>query len=204
VASATAIVLAWFTLSVTQRASVHLLDGMEDAELMASVTEQLRTMRWVALGAAPLHLIAKWTVIGGVFWALGTFLAPQLGYRGALSVAAYAGLPALLGAGLDLGVTWFEGPEFTPDLIPRMASASSLVALVPNLAGPPWLVGAAGQITVFGIWTAVLWGIGLRHIGCTSPARAGSMAAGVALAALAAGTAAELVRSSLMGSAFLP
>lgn len=204
VASVAAIVLAWFTLSVTQRASAHLLDGVEDAELVASVNHQLRAMRWVALGAAPLHLIAQWTVIAGMFWALGTFLSPGLGYRGALSVAAYAGLPALLGAGLDLGVTWFEGPEFTPDLVPRMISASSVAALIPDLAGPPWLIAAAGQVTVFGIWTAVLWGIGLHHVAGTTRARAGGMALGVALAALAAGTAAELVRSSLMGSAFLP
>jgi hypothetical protein len=200
-ASLATVMVTLLTVSIAQRASVHLLANLQDPELAESVAAQLRTMKVFSVAVAPVHLLARWMLTASLFWALGTFLLPDLPFRTALTVAAFAGLPAVLGKGLDLAVAWYVGPEFSADLLPVMTSASSLAALWPGSLDGTWSGALMRQLTVFFVWSGALWTIGLREAGRTSWVRAVCVAAPVWLTLLAASTAGEIVRDSLAGMA---
>ena len=204
VVSAVTVLMTLLTLSITQRASVHVMAEMNDPELAESVALQLDRLKWFAVGLAPLQLLARWLVTAGLFWAMATFVFRGMRFKSALSVAAYAGLPAALGTALDLGVTWFEGPEFTPDLMPVLASASSIAVLFPGLEDPGWLAVALRHVTLFSIWSGGLWTVGLREFGRTSWSHAAMVAGAVWCAFLVGGSAADVVRDSLMQMSALP
>lgn len=196
------VILTVLTLSVTQRAAVHLMTGIEDTELAAHVSEQLRVMKVVAVVLAPVQLLLNWGVAAALFRALGTFLVPGLGYRMALTVAAFAGVSAVMGRGLDLAVTWWEGPQFGPDFSPLMESASSLAALLPAASRPGadagWEVSLMRQITAFSVWGGALWIVGLREAAGTSWARATVVGTSVWVAFTAVHTAADALQASLL------
>lgn len=197
-ASVATVLLTLFTISISQRASVHLLADLNDPQLARSVALQLQRMKWVSLALAPLSLLARWTMTASLLWAAATFAFGGVGFRRALTVAAYAGLPAILGSGLDLAVTWFQGPEFTPDLVPVLSSASSVAAFLPATDHPEWLAAALRQITLFSVWSGALWVVGLRELGHTSWRRAALVGAGVWGVLLVGSSAADVIRASLM------
>ncbi len=201
------VILTVLTLSVTQRAAVHLLTGIEDTELAAHVAQQLRVMKVVAVVLAPVQLLLNWGVAAALFRALGTFLVPGLGFRMALTVAAFAGVSTVMGRGLDLAVTWWEGPQFGPDLSPLMESASSLAALLPAASNPGasnpgmgtgWEVSLMRQITAFSVWGGALWIVGLREAAGTSWTRATLVGASVWVAFTAVHTTADALQASLL------
>ncbi|MBZ0268277.1 YIP1 family protein [bacterium] len=198
VVSLATVVLTLFTLSITQRASVHMLAGVDDPALVRSVEAQLNGMKWVSVVLSPVQVMARWMVTAVLFWALGTFALGGVPFRRALSIAAFAGLPLALGSGVDLAVTWFQGPEFTPGMIPVMTPASSVAALFPSLDQPAYVASLVRNVTAFSLWGAALWIVGLRETLETSWARAGFVGAAVWCVFLLSTSAADAVRTSLV------
>lgn len=198
VVSLATVVLTLFTLSITQRASVHMLADVEDAELLRSVETQLDGMKWMSVALGPVHVMARWMVTAALFWALGTFALGGVPFRRALSIAAYAGLPLALGSAVDLAVTWFQGPEFTPGMIPVMAPASSLAALFPAVDHPAFLAAMVRNVTAFSLWAAALWVVGLRETQDASWARSALVGGVVWCVFLLSASAADVVRTSLL------
>jgi hypothetical protein len=75
---------------------------------------------------------------------------------------AYSALPGIVGRGVDLGVIWFEGPEFDPRLVPQLSSATSLGALLPTVQSP-WPRAFLDHLTLFGLWGIALTAVGFRE-----------------------------------------
>ena len=160
VGSALAVGLTALTLSVSQRAAVHLAAELDTPELAEDMQQGLRRLGWVSVAGAPAGLIAQWALVSLVLWAPASLATARARYRVVLSVVAYSALPGLFGRAVDLGVAWTQGPEFGPDLVPVLSSATSLGALFPAVQGA-WPAALLDHLTVFGIWGLVLWIVGL-------------------------------------------
>lgn len=161
VGSVVSVGLTLLTVSVSQRAAVHLAAALDSPGLAGNVERSLRGMLLFSVAGAPIGLIAQWTVVALVLWAPASLLAGTARYRTVLSVVAYSALPALFGKAVDLVVAWRVGPEFTPDLVPVLSSATSLGALLPAVQSP-WPAALLDRLTVFGVWGLALWIVGLR------------------------------------------
>ncbi|HMB68468.1 MAG TPA: Yip1 family protein [bacterium] len=160
VGSLLAVGLTALTLSVSQRAAVHLAAELDAPELAQEMQQGLRRLGWVSVAGAPAGLIARWALVALVLWAPASLATARAGYRGVLSVVAYSAMPGLFGKAVDLGVAWTQGPELGPDLVPVMSSATSLGAFFPAVQGA-WPAALLDHLTVFGIWGLVLWILGL-------------------------------------------
>ena len=171
IVSVPSMVLSVLLVSVAQRASVHLLSGMDDPQLVGSVAHQLQAMKIVSVVAAPAVVWLRWCAAAGLLWALATFVVGNAPFRSILCVVACAGLPDVLARGTDLTVTWLEGPEITANLIPVDTSASSLAALLPGTHGP-WITALLDRVTPFSLWSVLLWALGLQAMLRTSARRA--------------------------------
>jgi hypothetical protein len=191
-------VLNGFMISIAQRASVHLLDRVEDPELVAAVAGQLEGMKVVAVLAAPFALLLRWGILAVLLWAAGTFLLPASPLRTMMCVVACAGLPEVLGRAVDLWVTWTVGPELGPDLVPHLTTATSVAALFPRVGGT-WLGALLDRLTPFALWSAALWTIGVRETAGVGTRRALAVTLPVWSLVVAAGTATEVLRGSLTG-----
>lgn len=195
-------VLNVFVISIAQRASVHLLDRVDDPELTAAVAAQLEGMKLVAVLASPFALLLRWGVLAVLLWSLGTFLLPGAALRTMMCVVACAGLPEVLGRAVDLWVAWTAGPELGPDLVPHLGTATSVAALFPR-AGTGWLGALLDRLTPFTIWSVALWTVGLAEMTAASTRRALAVTLPVWTLVTLAGTAAEVLRTSLTGLAGL-
>jgi hypothetical protein len=162
VGSALAVGLTLLTLSVSQRAAVHLAAELDSPEIARQMETGLQRMRWVSVAGAPAGLIARWTLTALVLWAPAALVSSRVRYRGVLSIVAYSALPGLFGKALDLGVAWTQGPELGPDLVPVLSSATSLGAFFPAVQAP-WPAALLEQLTAFGLWGLALWIVGLRE-----------------------------------------
>ena len=196
------VVLNVFVVSIAQRASVHLMDTLDDPDLVAAVSGQLQGMKMLAVVTSPLALLLRWGVLASLLWAVGTFALPAASLRTMLCIVACSGLPDVIGRGLDLWVTWTAGPEFTPELVPQLTPATSFAVLFPRLPGT-WLPALLERLTPFTLWAAALWAVGIREMEGTGWGRAAAVAAPVWLLALATGTAAAVLTGSLSGGTTL-
>lgn len=187
-----------FVISIAQRASVHLLDRVDDPELVAAVADQLESMKIVAVLASPFALLLRWGILAVLLWSLGAFLLPATPLRTLMCVVACAGLPEVLGRAVDLWVTWTAGPELGPDLVPHLTTATSLAALFPRV-GPSWLGALLDRLTPFALWSMTLWTLGIREMTGVRTRRALAVTLPVFLLVVAAGTATEVLRGSLTG-----
>jgi hypothetical protein len=183
-------------VSIAQRASVHLLSGMDDPELVHSVAHQLQAMKLLTVVAAPAVVWLRWCGTALLLWAMAAFVVREAPFRTILCVVACAGLPDVLARGVDLTVAWLEGPEVTPDLLPIATSASSLAALLPGAHGP-WAVALLDRLTPFSLWSGALWVIGLRETLHASARRALAIALPTWAALAVGGAAVAVLRGSL-------
>ena len=191
--------LSLLVVSIAQRASVHLLGGMEDPELTRAVSQQLASMKLMSVLVAPLGVWLPWTATALLLWALATLLTRDTPFRNVLCVVACAGLPTVFARTIDLCVAWVDGPEVSPDLVPVATSASSLAALLPGAHGA-WATALLDRLTPFAIWSGVLWTIGLQEMLGISGRRAlavvlptwGAIAIGGAAVAVLRGSLAAL------------
>jgi hypothetical protein len=189
-------VLSLLTVSVAQRASVHLLEGIDDPELVHSVARQLDGIKTVTVAAAPATVLLRWGAVSLLLWAVAVFVLRDPSYRAILSVVACSGLPEVLGRSLDLAVTWVDGPEFGPDLIPRMSCATSLAAFLPEPTSP-WVAALLDQLTPFRVWSGALWTLGMVEVAGASPRRALGVVLPVWATLVAAGTAFTALQSAM-------
>lgn len=160
VGSALSVGLTLLTVSVSQRAAVHLSAELDSPGLAQDVERSLHRMMLVSVAGAPVGLVVQWTLVALVLWAPASLATGAARYRAVLSVVAYSALPGLFGKALDLSVAWFEGPEFTPDLVPVFSSATSLGAFLPTVQAS-WPAALLDHLTLFGVWGLALWVIGL-------------------------------------------
>jgi hypothetical protein len=196
VVSLLSMALALLTISVSQRAATHLLGG--EGAVTEEVVRSLEHAKLFSVAAAPLSVLVQWTFVAGLLWAFAVWWVPGVHYRALLGIVAYSALPGVLEQGLDLYVAWQEGPEFTAGLVPVFTRASSLGALVPSLPAG-WASAFADRVTFFGIWTAVLWSVGLRtHFGGKWRGAIGTAAPAWALLWILTATA-DLLGRSLAG-----
>jgi hypothetical protein len=196
VGSVLAVGLSVLTLSVSHRAAVHLAARVDAPELAEEMQQGLRRLGWVSVAGAPAGLIAQWALASLVLWAPATLATARTRYRAVLSVVAYAALPGLFGKALDLGVAWMQGPEFGPDLVPVLSSATSLGALFPAVQGA-WPAALLGRLTVFGIWGLVLWVLGLSETLELGPKRAAAVAVPVWVLLLALAASMDVLGRSM-------
>ena len=150
-------------LSITQRAASHAMSEWVSPEHAARVEENLRRARVVSVGVAPLALLARWLGTAALLWAPLALTGRPARYRAVLSVVAYSALPGVLEKGIDLAVVWYEGPEFTAEMVPRLGGATSLGALFPTFGEGAWTVALLEGLTPFSIWGSVLWAVGLQE-----------------------------------------
>jgi hypothetical protein len=162
VASIVSVVVSLLMVSVAQRAAAHLVATMDAPAFAEQVRGSLARMKVVSVAAAPAALLFRWWITSAVLWAAAVLASGRSTYRQVLSIVAYSALPGILGKGIDLGVTWFEGPEFTADLMPTMSSATSLAALLPTVQSP-WSRALLDHVTLFGVWSLVLCAVGFRE-----------------------------------------
>jgi hypothetical protein len=162
VASFVSVFVTLLMVSVSQRASAHLLATMDSPETVEQVRRSLTRMKVVSVAAAPLALGVRWAAAATVLWAASVVVTGRSSFRAVLCVVAYSALPGILGKGVDLGVTWIEGPEFDTGLVPRLSSATSLGVLLPAVQSP-WPRALLDHLTLFGVWGIVLTAVGLRE-----------------------------------------
>jgi hypothetical protein len=159
------VVLTFLTISVLQRASFHLLADTTSADLQLAAAASLQRMKIASTALAPLALFLQWAATAAALWAPAALAGSGAGYRRFLSIAAYAAAPQVLARATDLAVTWFEGPEFTNELVPALTASTSVVALFPDLEAGPWVEAALTHTTAFSLWGLALWVVGIRERG---------------------------------------
>lgn len=199
VASVLSAALALLTVSISQRAAVYLVGDLDAPELRQEVQQSLEHMKRFTVGLAPIVVAVRWGGTALLLWAAAVLAGVGTTYRAALSIVAYSAVPGLLGQGLDLGVTWFEGPEFTPELTPVASSATSLGALLPAVPGP-WAAALLARVTPFTLWGGVLWVTGLRAALGAGWTRAAAAAVPVWSVLLVTSAATEVIGNSLAGN----
>lgn len=191
-------------VSIAQRAAVHLLEDRAGADHADAIAASLSRMKVSAVLGAPIAVLLRWTVTASALWApAALFAAAGLPFRRVLSIVALAGVPALLGHAVDLGVAWTEGPEFTPDLVPVMSSATSLSALLPPDTGGPWLTALLAKVTPFSLWATALWAAGLRVAGLR-PGAAIAIATAAAAGILVLTASVDAIGRSLLAATGSP
>jgi hypothetical protein len=199
-ASVGSAVASLLVVSIAQRASAHLLDGVGDAELQEAVVRQIGAMKRIGVVAAPAAVLARWAGTAALLWSVATLASSSVRYRTVLSIVACAGLPEVLGRGVDLAAAWSEGPEFTTGLVPMSSCATSLAAFLPASPGP-WGVALLDRLTPFTLWCGALWVTGLVEVAGFGIGRAVAVAVPV-WTALALGEAAlAVLRGSVVGFA---
>jgi hypothetical protein len=196
VGSALSVGLTLLTLSVSQRAAVHLAAELDAPELIGNMERGLQRLRLVSVVGAPAGLIAQWILVSVVLWAPASLAASRTRYRGVLSIVAYSALPGLFGKALDLAVAWWEGPEFGPDLVPVMSSATSLGALFPAVQSA-WPAALLDHLGVFGLWGLALWVVGLGEFFEMTRKRAAAVAVPVWTLLLVLAAALEVLGRSM-------
>ena len=189
-------VLSLLVVSIAQRASVHLLESVDDPELVAAVAHQLQGLKAVAVLAAPFGVLLRWLVLALLLWSVGAFLLPGASVRTMLCIVACAGLPDVIGRALDLYVTWTVGPEFGPDLVPHLSPATSLTALFPELPGR-WAPALLDRLTPFALWSVALWTVGVQEMFAVPRRRALAVTLPVWTLTVLVATASEVLRDSL-------
>jgi hypothetical protein len=198
VASLVSVVVTLLMVSISQRASAHLLATMDSPETAEQVRGSLARMKVMSLAAAPLALGIRWAAAATVLWAVSVLVTGRTTFRGVLCVVAYSSLPGILGRGVDLGVTWFEGPEFDPQLVPQLSSATSLGVLLPAVQSP-WPRALLDHLTLFGVWGIVLTAVGFRERFALGWGRAAAAVVPVWTLFWVFAAAADVVGRSLIG-----
>lgn len=200
VVSLLSIVLTFLTISVMQRATVHLLAGTDSPAMQAAAAESLHRMKFASTAMAPVAVALRLLAIAAALWAPACVAGSTAGYRTFLSLAAYAAMPEVLEKAMDLGVTWFSGPEFTHGLVPTLVASTSLTAIFPDLDASPWVEAALAHTTVFSLWVVALWAVGLRERCRLAWGFAGTIAAGAWCFFLALACASDVLNASMTRS----
>jgi len=198
--SVLSIVLTLLTLSVMQRASAHLLAGSEAEELRAATEASLARMKLASTVGAPVAVLMRWCFVALALWAPAALAGSTATYRTFLSVAAYSTMPDILEKALDLGVTWFSGPEVSNELVPQLTASTSIAALLPDVSGNEWVVAALANTTLFSLWGLVLWTVGVRVRGRLDRAPAIAVAGSAWCFFLVVGSASDVLQASLAGA----
>jgi hypothetical protein len=200
VASLLSVALALLTLSVSQRAAVHRMADLDSPDLARNVQESLGRAGLFSVALAPAALALRWAAAALILWSAVVLAGGGVSYRSVLCVVAYSAVPAILGQGVDLGVTWFQGPEFTPGLTPVFSSATSFGALLPAAPGA-WATALLDRLTPFTLWGLLLWIVGLRETLRTGWARAAGTAVPVWCVLLVGSAAVDVIGRGLAGDA---
>jgi hypothetical protein len=198
------VMLTLTSLSVAQRTVAHGLRDTGSSDTVQRVEGELNRLKTLAIGVAPLGLIARWAGIAVSMWALAVLLGADLRVRTAGTIVALSSGPEVLSRGADVAVAWFVGPELRPDLTPVLGSATSLGALLPEVGGTGWGAAALEAITPFVLWTGVLWVAGLRQMGRLRPGQALAVAVPPWLAGRVGSAALRVLQESLTSAVGAP
>jgi hypothetical protein len=192
--------LTLVVISISQRATAHLMADLPSSVPVEGVEASLERAKIFSVGLAPFALFDRWMATAVLVWALAVFASSRASYRATLSIVAYSATPQVLGKGVDVLVNWIEGPEFTPDMIPVFSSATSLAAFFPNAGDNAWASAFLQNLSPFSLWGLALWAIGLREMFRLGWGRSLTVAVPVWAALWAGSSTMYVLGRSLMGT----
>lgn len=161
--SGTCTACAFLALSVTWRVAAHLFATGVSPTVTSAAREHLGRLLLGDVLLAPLGAGLRWL---GEALALGCLAALggiRLRTRALFALVAWSWAPAVPGRVVDLVVTWQDGPELTPELLPVLGRSASLAALLPARVWGDTAGALAEATTPFVIWSYLLLVGGLRR-----------------------------------------
>jgi hypothetical protein len=197
VVSVLSIALTILLISLSERASAHMMADLPSSERTTMIQRQLDQMKIVTVSTAPVALLVRWMATSVCLWALAILTAGAAGWKAMLSIVAYSALPGVLGKAVDLVVAWVDGPEFTAEMIPVIGSATSFAALWPGAIDNAWAKALLAQVTPFTLWGLALWTVGVKERLDLGWRKSSAVTGPVWLLLVALGAAAEVILGSL-------
>jgi hypothetical protein len=161
-------------VEVVRRAIAFLVERGASPEVAPAAEAVLDGWTLCGVWLAPLGIALGWCA-EAAFVQLASGVrrgrrpaAGRVGFRSLLCVIAYASVPQVVERGIDLWVTWRDGPAFTPELLPLLPASTAPPAWIAGDPADPVSRAVLAALTPFAVWGLILRIIGIRELCRTS------------------------------------
>lgn len=161
-------------VEIVRRAIVFLAERGASPDVAPAAETVLEGWSLYGVWLAPLGIALGWCA-EAVFIQLASGVrrgrrpaARRVRFRPLLCVIAYASVPQVVERGIDLWVTWRDGPAFTPELLPLLPASTAAPAWLACDPADPVSRALLAAPTPFDVWGLILRIIGIRELCRTS------------------------------------